>query len=129
MTVRKIVEVMRRNEAEKNERGNVLRRAFLPEDRYIVDFADDFTEDGWEQYDTDQDAHYFGCWVNKRRLMTLTYAEGDWTLVECPDTAGYNAEVESMNAFYGEGKIATVIDTEARTATRFVQDREKFFIR
>jgi hypothetical protein len=100
---------------------------FFPSERYAVDFADDFTSEGWEQFDTDQDAHYFGVWVNKTKFLTLTYAEGDWTLVECPDAAHYNAEIEDAITFYGEGFIAKAYDMDG-TKTIFRQEREKFLI-
>src|SRR5438132_508470 len=76
-----------------------IRRAFLPSERYGVDFAEDFKAEGWEQFDTDQDAHYFGVWVNRGRLQTLTYAEGDWTLVTCSDREHYNAEISDAIKF------------------------------
>lgn len=108
-----------------NARGNAIRRAFLPCDRYRVDFADDFTAEGWEQFDTDQDASYFGVWVNRQTLQTLTYAEGDWTLVTCPDKQRYRLEIEDAIRFYGEGYIAKVLDANG-TKTTFRQDRMRF---
>lgn len=110
---------------EVNERGNTVYRVFFPAERYLIDFAEDFTETGWEQFDTDQDAHYFGVWVNRRLRSTLTYAEGDWTLVECPDDAHYEAEIHDAIAFYGEGRIALVIDSDGG-ATEYRQDRSAF---
>ena len=116
-----------------NERGNEVRRAFLPSERYRVDFADDFKAEGWEQFDTDQDACYFGVWVNRQRFQTLTYAEGDWTLVNCPDAAHYNAEIQDCIRFYGEGFEFKTIDVDRgagipNLVTTYRQDREKFLI-
>lgn len=107
-----------------NERGNDVQRAFLPSERYRVDFADE--AEGWEQFDTDQDAPYFGVWMNKRQRQTLTYAEGDWTLVTCPDWDHYAAEVADAIRFYGEGFIAKAIDTDTGERTTYCQDRAKF---
>ena len=76
--------------------------------------------------DTDQDAHYFGAWVNKQKRLTLTYCEGDWTLVVCPDADHYNAEVSDMIRFYGEGYEFKTIGPEGITEYR--QDRARFLI-
>jgi hypothetical protein len=111
---------------ETNERGNAVHRHFYPSDRYIAD-CDEHHGD-WAQFDTDQDASYFGVWVDPAHLRTLTYAEGDWTLVTCPDKDHYNAEIQNMLEFYGEGFIAIGIDSKTGDATRFVQDRSKFLI-
>lgn len=124
-TTKQIVERIRTHgtrDAELNERGNTITRHHRDDERYVVDFAPDFTAEGWEQFDTDQDAHYFGVWINHRQRLTLTYAEGDWTLVECPAADTYRAELDDCCRFYGEGKIATTIDTDG-TVTVFRQDR------
>ena len=110
-----------------NYQGNTVHWLFMPSERYLVDFADDFTAEHWQQYDTDQDAAYFGVWVNPFALRTLTYAEGDWTLVSCLDNQRYNLEIESMNTFYGEGFIAKALD-DNDVWTTYMQDREKFLI-
>ena len=104
--------------------GCRIYRTFAPAGRYIIDFADDFHSDGWQQFDTDQDAEYFGVWLNPARLMTLTYAEGDWSLIECENREHYLAEVQSAIDFYGEGFIAKSIDESGITVYR--QDRQEF---
>lgn len=127
-SVNKLCEYIIKNgttDEQPNKNGNTVHRFWADAERYLVDFAGDFHEEHWEQYDTDQDAAYFGVWVNKHSLRILTYAEGDWTLVSCLDNDLYNAEIRSMNEFYGEGKIATTIGEDGVTIYR--QDREKFF--
>lgn len=110
---------------EDTKAGNSVRRASHHSGRYIVDFSEDFTTEGWLQFDTDQDAGYFGVWVNPKRFLTLTYAEGDWTLVECPDAEHYNASVQRMIAFYGEGFIAKAIHQNGMVE-EFRQNRSQF---
>ncbi len=120
--------LMRRQTTRTNGRGNTIHDAplgFLGE-RYEVDFAPDFSSEGWEQYDTDQDAHYFGVWVNRSRMLTLTYAEGDTSMVVCPDWAHFEAEVRNMGKFYGEGFEFVAVDLEAKEATEYRQDRTRF---
>ncbi|GAJ18870.1 unnamed protein product, partial [marine sediment metagenome] len=102
-------------------------RSFFSTERYRWDFDDKDRAAGWEQYDTSQDAWYFGVWVNKKLLQIRTYAEGDLTLVKCPDAAHFNAEIKSMNEFYEEGFVAKTIDMDAKM-TVFRQDRSLFFI-
>ena len=86
-----------------DEHGNTVIRRFWSTERYEFDFDDDFRKDGWLQFDTNQDAWYFGVWVNPKTFRTLTYAEGDVILTVCPDAEHYNAEVKSACEFYGEG--------------------------
>lgn len=131
MKIAKFIECFQtigRLDERANLRGNEVRRMSVDTTRYVVDFASDFAAEGWEQFDTDQDADYFGVWVNRGKLLTLTYAEGDWDLVTCADAIHYNAELASMIAYYGEGSIATVFDLDAKSMTTLVQDRSKFLI-
>ena len=113
------------NNVRVNERGNTLYCAFFSADRYYWDFNKQFKKDGWLQYDTDQDAHYFGVWVNPRWKMVFSYVEGDIILCVCQDTDHYFAEIRSMNEFYGEGFIAKTID-ENGNMTVYSQDRNEF---
>lgn len=92
------------------------------EDRYYVDYAEDFSPD-WRQFDTDQDAWYFGVWYNVRRLLTLTYAEGDCTLTVHPDKANFEQEMRRICEFYGPGVIAIGYD-EAGNEEILLQDRD-----
>ena len=111
-----------------DKEGRVIQRAFRPSERYVVDFADNRTQEGWMQFDTGQDAPYYGVWVNPTKLQTLSYAEGDWALVTCESEEWYNAELLDMCEFHDEGRIATGIDTKTGQVTIYRQDRTKFFI-
>lgn len=131
-TVAKFVEAFKRVgkeidwETDDTKDGNTILRTFYSSERYLIDFADDFKSEGWMQFDTDQDASYFGVWVNPTKLMTLSYAEGDWTLVICPDSDRYNRSVQRMCEFYGEGFEAIAYDSEWNR-TIYRQDRSMFF--
>ncbi len=108
---------------EVNERGNTIYRdrdadrlvqfpkdGYVfgrPEDRYIFDFRV-LSRANWKQFDTKQDASYFGVWVNLKERKTFTYCEGDRTLVVCPDDAHLKAELDNMVEFYGEAPPAWV---------------------
>ena len=99
---------------------------FHPSERYYVDFADDFNSQGWVQFDTNQDAHYFGVWCNSRERVILTYCEGDWSLEELADDAAYNAAIGRLCDFYEPGRVASVVSSEGVVEVQ--QDRQAFLI-
>lgn len=66
-------------------------------DRYLFDCG---PCNAWQQFDTWQDASYFGVWFDDATRRVFTYCEGDRTLVECPTAESYAAEIADMIAFY-----------------------------
>jgi hypothetical protein len=111
LEMRKYRELMKTAPPETNERGNTIYRnedaeSFLRirrgEERYFYDFEALPPAQGWKQFDTSQDAWYFGVWVNLEKRMTFTYAEGDRTLVVCPDDDHLRAELKDAVEFYGD---------------------------
>ena len=69
--------------------------------RYGYDLA--FMEsEGWEEYDTDQDAWYFGVWVHVGDRKVFTYAEGDRILEVCHTQEEFTALLRRMATFYGK---------------------------
>lgn len=78
---------------------------------------------GWRQYDTNQDAWYFGVWVDVEGRRVFTYAEGDRCLVECPTLESFRAELDEMSRFYGEPPAFAVAISDDGTVTRFVEER------
>lgn len=90
---------------ERNDRGNRITRKrgedFGADSRYKFDCDVCPSADGWQQYDTDRDASYFGIWVNVAKRQTLTYCEGDVTIVDCDDDDRLRAELADMERFYG----------------------------
>ena len=95
-----------------NERGNLVKYYITSIGcRYVFDFNYLTKETGWKQFDTDQDASYFGVWVHENDRRIVTYAEGDLTEVICLDHEGFAAEIRSMEEFYGPAPPAfRVID-------------------
>ena len=53
-----------------NQQGNTVVHRHRYTERYLFDFDDDFRGAGWLQFDTDQDAWYYGVWVNPKTLRT-----------------------------------------------------------
>jgi len=116
-----------RGDKRQNERGNTVYSAFIgSRDRLQFDTGPcDYKKD-WQQYDTHQDAWYFGVWVHIEKRMTVTYAEGDLTVVTCPTLESFRAEIESMNEFYGDPPPwAIALDVENGTKTHYIQERPK----
>lgn len=90
------------DEVRTNKNGNEVRDGFLLNgERYEFDFGA-CSGGGWIQYDTKQDASYFGVWVNVGERLTFTFAEGDTSLVTCPTLESFRAELASMQEFYGD---------------------------
>ena len=92
-----------------NERGNTVTTEFCPADRYLYDFRVCTSDKGWKQYDTDQDAPYFGIWVHVEKRVVFSYVEGDCTTVECPTQESFVAELASMAEFYGPPPPACIV--------------------
>jgi len=90
-----------------NERGNLVTSAFIEGlSRYYFDVRVKRQGAGWQQWDTSQDAAHFGVWIHRDLLQILTFAEGDITVVECPDDDHLRAEIGSMERLYGDAPPA-----------------------
>jgi len=74
--------------------------------------------DDWEQFDTGEDAHYFGVWYSMENKMTVTYAEGDLCVAyNIPDM---EVEYKKMVDCYGEPPPAfTVIDKDGTVTKHY----------
>ncbi len=83
--------------SETNHNGCKIERSFhVYRERYYYDQA----LNDWKQYDTPQDASYFGVWTEKHSLQILTFAEGDETRVTAPNQESFDAELADMDKFY-----------------------------
>ena len=89
-----------------------VERSFQMEDRYLFDFKLCRIEDGWSQFDTSQDANYFGNWVNPIKLQTICYAEGDIIVTNCDSISEFKTEIEKMFEYYNDAKIDAYGNTE-----------------
>ena len=109
---------------EVNERGNTIIRHFRSIDKYEFDFRLCTKPKGWRQYDTNQDAWYFGVWVHPEKRVILTYAEGDISVVKCPTDESYHAELKNMAEFYGPPPPAyTSVDYPSGKITHYYDER------
>lgn len=79
------------------------KRAFNPDgDRYLFDFQLCTPDKGWAQFDSRQDASYYGNWINPTSLEIMSYAEGDVTRTICESVEEFRAEVERICAWHEE---------------------------
>jgi hypothetical protein len=87
-----------------NGHGNTVETDFfMYRERYHYD---EKLGADWAQYDTDQDASYFGVWVNATTRQVMTWAEGDESLTTCPTVESFQAELDSMAECYGPAPAA-----------------------
>jgi len=112
-------------EETPNPTGNPTRKIFFHADRYLFDFNINVGE--WEQFDSENDAWYFGVWVNRTRLRILQYVEGDVYFTQCADAEGYDAEIAALCAFHEAAPSMVVIDDGGK-ATAYYQNRRDLFI-
>ena len=75
---------------------------FCPGDRYRYDFHLCSTANGWAQFDTGQDAHYFGNWLNPFLRMFFSYVEGDTTTIVCDTDEEFVDLVRDQIGWYRE---------------------------
>jgi len=114
-----------------NLRGNNVDSGNWSDERYAFDFDDSFRKE-WKQFDTSQDAWYYGFWTRKATLQTFSYCEGDVCLVTCPDAEHYNAEIRSAMEFHEPTPAFVAIDVERGPmlgrVTEYFEDREEHLI-
>jgi hypothetical protein len=96
------------------DNGATLERYFWCNgERYLFDFEVCTAAKGWIQYDTDQDAWYYGVWVNPEAREVVSYCEGDLSVTRCSTEAIFRAELAELAAFHGPPpKCATGIDSD-----------------
>ncbi len=94
-----------------NQFGNTETHESCGGDRYHYDNMLSQQKNGWRQYATDQDASYFGIWVNVEKRTIFTFCEGDTIFTDCPTLDTFKVELDYMAKFYGAPPPAyTVID-------------------
>jgi len=96
--------------------GCRLDRSSHQADRYYYDRT--LLAQGWQQYDTEEDAWYFGIWINPEKLETFTYAEGDTSHVIAPNVEAFRAELDRLYQYHPQAPAFISIDPEAGVVTR-----------
>lgn len=108
-----------------NERGNEIEEIglFPDTDRYQFDFDLCSPDKGWRQYDTDQDASYFGIWVNLKRRIIMSFVEGDVSRTICPTQESFCLELAHMHEFYGPPPAAATAIGNDGSVTKYYDTR------
>ena len=122
-----IIDLVLVEEPRINERGNNVHHLFIGScDRLQFDCGPCSADKGWEQYDTDQDAWYFGVWIHIEKRMTVTYAEGDLYVATCPTLESFREELKDLQRCYGDPPPwAKAFDIETGQETHYFQERPK----
>jgi hypothetical protein len=61
-------------------------------------------------------------------MLSLTYCEGDWTLVQCDNPISFNSEVDSIVECYEEAPGFVSVDTEEETITGYYQNKSELYL-
>lgn len=111
---------------ELNEQGCQVVRGeaadahlgFRFSNRYDYDIALGWS--GWIQYDTSNDAHYFGIWIHLANRQIFTYCEGDRIMVSARSVQAFRRELKVMEAFYGPvPPVAITIDADGHRTVHY----------
>lgn len=99
-------------------------RDFAPADRYRYDFGPCSYTNGFAQFDTRQDASYYGVWVSPTRRAIVSYCEGDVTMQVADTDEEFVQIVREFvrwndAADYGPAKIDCLSRRDEAIAARF----------
>jgi hypothetical protein len=90
---------------------STITRGFTPNgDRYVFDHKLCTAAKGWAQFDTSQDAWYYGNWVNPITLQIVSHVEGDQTHIQYDDEAEFISGLAEMIRWYTEHGYNPKID-------------------
>ncbi|BCK64792.1 hypothetical protein KAM338_27360 [Aeromonas caviae] len=100
--------------------GCCIDRGSHQADRYYYDRT--LLAQGWQQYDTAQDAWYFGIWINTEKLetFTFTYAEGDTNHVIAPNVEAFRAELARLYQYHPQAPAFICINREVGIVTHYL---------
>lgn len=104
---------------EVNQRGNRVDRAFRQTGSH--ELARTLSTKGFQQYPTDQDAAWFGVWINLSDQKVFTFAEGDCITVTCATQTSFIAELEYLKSCYGPPHAFMWTLDRDGTVTRYVE--------
>ena len=91
------------------------QKTFCNSDRYIFDYDICSFKKGFAQIDTNEDASYFGNWVNFKSLELITYCEGDLTVIKCDDIKEFKEQlfkVGYLRVRYNNLRDVQIIDVK-----------------
>ncbi|MGY3947268.1 hypothetical protein BJP24_15480 [Aeromonas allosaccharophila] len=92
-------------------------------DRYYYDRT--LLAQGWQQYDTEEDAWYFGIWIHAEMLETFTYADGDTNHVTAPNIEAFRSELARLYKYHPQAPAFISIDQDAGVVTHHFEAKPK----
>jgi hypothetical protein len=108
----------------RDDEFRLFRRYLNPmSDRYKVEAKIAKRSDGWRQYDTDQDASYFGVWVNVEMMAVLCFAEGDLDLTLDATRKDFAESLKALGEFHGEPPPAFIAISDTGEVTEYFDPR------
>jgi hypothetical protein len=90
--------------------AEITRGFTLDGDRYVFDFKLCRSVNGWAQFDTSQDAAYYGNWVNPITFETACHCEGDQTHTKYEDEAEFIIGLTELLRWHTEHGYRPKID-------------------
>ncbi len=111
----------------RTDHGSALNVYFHEDSsRYRVESEICPSCDGWKQFDTDQDAWYYGVWVNPSLRAVVCFAEGDLYIQVSSSKEQFSLEIESLTEFHGEPPVTiSALDSEG-VLTRYRAERPDY---
>tara|TARA_Y100000401_G_scaffold110263_1_gene107325 strand:+ start:1695 stop:2132 length:438 start_codon:yes stop_codon:yes gene_type:complete len=114
---------------ETKRTGRRLLRFFhYDSSRYSVEDKICPSCDGWTAFSTDQDAWYYGVWVNRSLRSVVCYAEGDLIVTVATSKEDFNQEIDALREFHGEPPVSISVIDESGTLTRFRIERPDLYL-
>ncbi|WP_236664237.1 hypothetical protein [Aeromonas hydrophila] len=90
-------------------------------DRYYYDRT--LLVQGWQQYDSEEDAWFFGIWSDTEKLEAFTYAEGDTNHVIAQNVETFRAELARLYQYYPQALAFISINPEASVVTHHFETK------
>jgi hypothetical protein len=107
---------------DRNSNNCIVEWAnYCQRERYYYDMGMCSGSD-WCQFDTEQDASYFGIWVNIKDRKVVTFAEGDETIVTAENDTDFKAELQSIVKFYTPGRACATVNDKGEFTNHYEQN-------
>ncbi len=85
---------------ERRDGSTLYSWTMLVTNRYIFDEG---LSNDWKTLNTQQDAPYYGVWINPVTMEIVSFCEGDITLIACHSREAYEEEVYKTVEFNRHG--------------------------
>lgn len=104
-TLQRLAEHAPKAPPARTARGSIKRRWFIESSSKGAVAHMTRRSEGWQPYATNQDAWYFGYWVNPVKREILSYTEGDVEHLVCDTAEQFSDELADLAKVYGERRV------------------------